>query len=234
MNRLTSTIRWDLVNQWRQGFYYAAIFVVILWAIVLFSLPDVAIDLLLPFIIFFDLSIFGFYFMAGMLFLEKGDGVLEALVVSPLRSWEYLVSKSATLAFLAVIVSVAVVLIVHGPDVNWLLLVPAVALNSWLLVLVGFILAARFDSVTDFLMPSIVYMIPSQLPALWYFGIWDSALLYLVPTMPTMLLLAGSFRPIAGWQIIYSFVYLPAVCILATWWARRSFEHFVVRSEGSL
>ena len=232
MKRLLSTMRWDLVNQWRQGFYLAAAFVITLWAVVFFYLPGGAVELFLPFVIFFDLSIFGFYFMAGLLFLEKVDGVLEALVVSPLRNWEYLVAKSATLALLAVLVSVAVVLIAHGPALNWLLFLPGVAFNSWLLVLVGFMLAARFDAVNEFLIPSILYMVPSQLPALWYFGIWDHWLLYVVPTMPSMLLLAGGFRPIAPWQIVYALIYLPAICGAVTWWARRSFDRFVVRGEG--
>ncbi len=232
MSRARSTLFWDMRIQFRQGFYYAAIFVVALWALLLSVLPDEAVALFLPFIIFFDLSIFGFYFMAGMLFLEKGEGVLHALVVTPLRTREYLISKALSLALLAVLVSVAVVLIGYGPGINWLLFIPAVALNSWLLVLVGFVLATRYDAVNEFLIPSIIYMIPSQLPALWYFGIWDSWLLYLVPTMPSMLLLAGSFAPIANWQIVYAFVYLIAACIFVTWWARRAFARFVVRSEG--
>ncbi|MCB0073263.1 MAG: hypothetical protein KDE20_17460 [Caldilineaceae bacterium] len=232
MNRLVATLRWDLVNQYRQGFYIAGGFVIVVWAIVLWNLPAPVVELLLPFLIFFDLSIFGFYFMAGMLFLEKGDGVLQALVVTPMRSWEYLVSKSATLALLAVLVSVAVVLLVHGFAVNWWLFVPAVALNSWLLVLIGFMLAARFDAINEFLIPSIFYMVPSQLPALQYFGIWESPLLYLVPTMPSMLLLEGAFGAIAGWQIVYAFVYLLAACVLVTWWAQRTFVRFVVRAGG--
>lgn len=232
MSRVLSTLRWDMLIQFRQGFYYAALFVIALWALLLSVLPDEAVDLFLPFVIFFDLSIFGFYFMAGMLFLEKGEGVLHALVVTPMRTTEYLVSKALSLAFLAVVVSVAVVLIGFGPRINWLLFIPAVAFNSWMLVLVGFVLATRYNAVNEFLIPSIIYMVPSQLPALWYFGIWDSWLLYLVPTMPTMLLLAGSFTPIAGWQIVYSFVYLIAACIFVTWWAQRAFERFVVRSEG--
>jgi len=232
MNRVISTLGWDLRIQFRQGFYYAAIFVIVLWVLVLTALPDGAVEVLLPFIIFFDLSIFGFYFMAGMLFLEKGEGVLHALVVTPLRTTEYLASKAFSLSLLAVLVSVTVVLIAYGPGINWLLFIPGVALNSWLLVLIGFMLATRYDAVNEFLIPSVVYMIPSQLPALWYFGIWEHWLLYLVPTMPSMLLLAGSFQPIEGWQIAYSFVYLIAACVAVTWWARRSFERFVVRSEG--
>jgi fluoroquinolone transport system permease protein len=229
-----STLGWDLRIQFRQGFYYAALFVIGLWVLVLTQLPAEFTALFLPYIIFFDLSVFGFYFMAGMLFLEKGEGVLEALVVTPLRKREYLVSKALTLSLLALLVSAAVVLMVYGPGINWLLFVPGVMLNSWLLVLFGFILASRYDAVNEFLIPSIIYVIPSQLPAFWYFGIWDHWLLYLIPTMPSMLLIAGAFTPIAPWQVVYSLLYLGAACIGVTLWAERAFARFVVRGEGGV
>jgi fluoroquinolone transport system permease protein len=232
MSRLLSTLNWDLRIQFRQGFYYAALFVILLWVLLLSQLPDAVVALFLPYIIFFDLSVFGFYFMAGMLFLEKGEGVLEALVVTPLRRREYLISKALSLTLLAVVVSAVVVLLVYGLAINWLLFVPGVALNSWLLVLFGFVLAARYDAVNEFLIPSVLYVAPSQLPALWYFGIWESWLLYLVPTMPAMLLIAGSFEPIAPWQILYALIYLSAACVGVTIWAERAFDRFVVRSEG--
>ena len=88
MSRLISTVRWDLRIQFRQGLYYAALFVIALWALVLSQLSETLVTLFLPYIIFFDLSVFGFYFMAGILFLEKGEGVLQALVVTPLRKRE--------------------------------------------------------------------------------------------------------------------------------------------------
>ncbi|NJN81932.1 MAG: ABC transporter permease [Caldilineaceae bacterium] len=231
-SRLFSTFIWDTRLQWRQGLYVAALFVIGLWVLVLTQLPPSTVELLLPFILFFDLSVFGFYFMAGLLFLEKGDGVLEALVVSPLRSWEYLVSKVATLTLLAVLVSIVVVVTLQGVRLNWFYLIAGVALNSWFLVLVGFILAAGYDSVTDFLIPSIVFVVPSQIPALDYFGIWQNWLVYLVPTQPAMLLLAGAFDGLATWQVLYAFGYGLAACLCATWWARRSFARFVVRSAG--
>jgi fluoroquinolone transport system permease protein len=232
MSRLLAALRWDVRIQFRQGFYYAALFVIALWVLLLSQLPGAASMLFLPFIIFFDLSVFGFYFMAGTLFLEKGEGVLEALVVTPLRTREYLLSKTLSLTVLALLVSIVVVLLVHGPVLNWLSLLAGVALNSWFLILAGFIVAARYDAVNEFLIPSILYVVPTQLPALWYFGIWDHWLLYLVPTMPAMLLIAGAFEPIAPWQILYSLVYLSAACLVVTYWAERAFRRFVVRSEG--
>ena len=66
--------------------------------------------------------------------------LLAALVITPLHTVEYLVAKALSLALLAVLVSVAVALVAYGTTINWLLFVSGVALNSWMLILVGFIL----------------------------------------------------------------------------------------------
>jgi fluoroquinolone transport system permease protein len=232
MNRLSSTVRWDITVQFRQGLYYAAAFVIVLWSLLLRQLPQEGVEWFLPFGLYIDLSVFGFYFMAGILYLEKGEGVLEALVVTPMRRGEYLSAKLISLTLITLLVSVAVVLFVWGIQLNWLMLILAVVLNSWLLTLTGFIIAARYDSINEFLIPSIVFMLPTQLPLLAYFGIWDSWLIYLVPTMPAMIMLEAAFRPVESWQLIYSLLYLPTAAVAVTFWARRVYDQFVVRGEG--
>ena len=123
-------------------------------------------------------------------------------------------------------------LLLHGPAINWVLFVLGVALNSWMVTLIGFIMAARYNGISDFIIPSIIFMAPSQMPLLYYFGIWDHWLIYLIPTQPTMLLIEGAFRPLAQWQIVYSLAYLLLASVLVTWWAVRVFDRFVVRAEG--
>ena len=61
--------------------------------------------------LFIDVSIFGFFFMGGMLYLEKDDGVLEALVATPLRTNDYLLTKIISLTLLSIVVSVAIMAI---------------------------------------------------------------------------------------------------------------------------
>ena len=39
MTRLTSTMQWDVRLQWRNGFYYAAIIVVVMWLIIASQIP---------------------------------------------------------------------------------------------------------------------------------------------------------------------------------------------------
>ncbi len=40
MKRLLAAIRWDFRLQYRQGFYYAAIFVAVFMVLILLQLPD--------------------------------------------------------------------------------------------------------------------------------------------------------------------------------------------------
>jgi fluoroquinolone transport system permease protein len=203
-----------------------------MWILALTQLPAAGVEWILPFAIFMDLSVFGLYFMAAILFLEKGEGVLEALATTPMSKGAYLFSKIASLTVLAVLTSVAVAAIVHGLRLNWPLLIAGVALNSWMMTLVGFILAARYNAINEFLLPSMIFMAPSQLPALDYFDIWQSWLLYLIPTQPTMLLIEAAFHPIAAWEVVYSIAYLAAASVFVTWLALRAFERFIVRGEG--
>ncbi len=97
MSRFAATLGWELRIQARQGIYYAAAVVVLVWVAVLFALPAAARALLLPFALFMDVSVFGVFLMAGMLFLEKGDRVLQALVVTPVPRGSYLLTKLASL-----------------------------------------------------------------------------------------------------------------------------------------
>ena len=234
--RWLSTLRWEIIVQFRQGFYYAAIFVVLVWIALLSQLPPAAVRLLVPVVLFMDVSVFGFYFMAGMLYLEMGDGVLHALVVTPLRKAEYLFAKIVALTLLAIVVSLgvalAVTLIADVSGVRWLLLLAGVMVNSWLLTLIGFTVAVRYDNISDFFLMSLIFLIPFQLPMLDYFGVWQHPLIYLIPTQPTMLLMEASMQPIPTAEMVYSFVYVAIALPIVSWQALRAYDRYVVPSSS--
>lgn len=117
----------------------------------LYQLPDAAIELVLVSVLFLDLLVFGFFFMAALYYLEKGDQVLDGLVVTPLRVVEYLTAKIATLSALSVLVGALVTLLVYDPSIHrgWYLL--AVAGMSVPISLLGFVLAARYNGINEFL-----------------------------------------------------------------------------------
>jgi fluoroquinolone transport system permease protein len=133
---------------------------------------------------------------------------------------------------ISLIISILLVIFVWRGPVNWFYLLSGTLLNGWLMTMLGFSLAARYHSINDFFMPALLYLAPSQLPVLDYFGIWQSWLLYLIPTQGAMLLIAGGFGPLAGWQVSYSFAVLIASCLLSTWYAVYIFNRFIVRKRG--
>ena len=137
----------------------------------------------------------------------------------------------ASLTLLAVLATVAVVLLTYRGTVNWPMLGVGVVMNSWLMVLVGFVVAARYNGISEFLIPSMLWMIPTQLPLLDFFGIWQHPVIYLVPTQATMLLIAAAFRSIEPWQFAYAIGYLAIAGAVVAVMALRAFERFVIRKQ---
>jgi fluoroquinolone transport system permease protein len=225
-------MRWDWQLQWRQGLFAAALFVMLVWGGLFSQVNDVIAHYLLPVMLYIDLSVFGFFFMAGLLYLEKGEGVLAALVVTPLQGWHYLVAKLVTLTTTALLVSLIVVALVQREAVNWLILIEALVLNSLFFTLASFILAVRYDAIYEFIIPAVYLLGIAQLPFLDSFGIWHGWPLYLLPFQASLLLVRGAFEPLAGWQWLYALTYLTGWIGLGFVWALRVFDQFVVRGVG--
>lgn len=229
MNRLLATTRLDLQLQWRYGFYYAAAVVTLVWLAVLSPLSADLRRYAVPFVIFVDLAMVGFYFIAGMILFEKGERTLQALVVTPLRVSEYLTGKLITLTLMALIVALVVALVTTGAVFNagWLLL--GTALLSVIGLLVGFISVLPYTTISSYILPSQLFLIPLGLPLLAYFDLWGNPLLYLLPTYGSLLLLQGAYTGIAGWQVAYAVVYQAVWIGLLVGWARHRFNRYMVR-----
>ena len=86
MNRFLNTLRNDISLQWRNGFYYVSAFVAAVTIIFLKQIGEFDYHVWWPVIILENLLINTFYFMAGLVLLEKGEGTMEAQVVTPLRT----------------------------------------------------------------------------------------------------------------------------------------------------
>ena len=119
MSRLLATMGTDLRLQHRNGFYYAVAFVLILFAILVSQLPAFDWTRWLPPLVFGNLVMVSFFFVGGLVLLEKGEGTLEAQVVTPLRVGEYLGSKIATLALLSLVENLIIVSLACFPIRAW-------------------------------------------------------------------------------------------------------------------
>jgi fluoroquinolone transport system permease protein len=222
----------DAKLQFRYGFYYAGAFVAVALLIMARQFSSENLRLFLPALLLENQTITAFYFMAGLVLLEKGEGTLEGLVVTPLRRSEYLLSKTLTLTFLALAESVIIVVAGYGLDFRPAPLVAGLLALSVMLATFGFAVIARYDSVTDYLLPSALWTLWLSLPLLHYFDLWPHWILYVVPSQAPLLLLRAAFFPLETWQFVYAAAYSLFWIGLFSWWAGTSFQRFVIRKEG--
>jgi fluoroquinolone transport system permease protein len=207
MSRLGVALRLDLLLQFRYGFYYAAAFTTLVWISLLSALPESVLKLVVPFMIFADVAVVGYYFIAGMVLFEKGEATLFALVSTPLRFREYLVSKLATLGAI---------------------------LTSLIALLLGFIFVSPFEAISSYVVPSAIPHLIMAVPLIHFFGVWESPVFYLFPTQGSLFLLGGAFGtvPLAAWQLLYAVLYQLLWVIGLYLLARRAFDGYIVARKG--
>lgn len=233
MNRLISTVQIDLRLQFRNGLYYISFGVAIFLVLILRQLFDPALlAIVLPLMLMVAAGGTGYIFAAGMLFLEKTQRTLSALIVSPLRPSEYMASKLISLGVLVCFEGIITVLLSYGWQLNWALLILGLSAVLLLMVLISFIVVVRYNSITDFLMPSTALIVLLQLPLLKLFAIGPTALYYAIPSTPGLILLEGAFRPLASWELAYGLLGSAIVIAAAYAWARAAYDRHIVRGGG--
>lgn len=234
MKRLFATLICDIHLQWRNGFYYAIGFIIAVWTALLSFTPVRSLDLgwLMPAMVLNNLLITTFYFISGLVLLEKGEGSLQAQIVTPLRSGEYLAAKVITLAILALVQNLVLVLLFRGPHVQLVLLAAGIIISAAIFTLVGFIAVLRYSSINEYLLPSVPYAAVLLLPLLLYVGPWQSWLIYLHPVQAPLILMQAAFVPVAAWQLLYALGYALLWIGLIAYVACRLFRRFVTSSLG--
>lgn len=232
MKRLLVTLYWDIVRQYRNGFYFVSAFVAVLTALVLRQFSEVDWSIWWPPILLENLVINAFYFMAGVVLLEKGEGTLEAQIVTPLRNQEYLLAKVISLFVLSALESLALILIVSGPAFNWFWMLLGIAGFVAMYAFYGFFVVSRYDSITEFLLPSALWTIGFSLPLLAYFDLWQHWSLYLHPLQAPLFLIHAAYAPLPLWQLVYAVAYTGVWAGIGYAVSQRAFYRFVITKEG--
>ena len=202
MRRFTAALRLDVQIQARSRLYTIGAAVALLMGLAgrFFFEPGAA-RWVLP--VFYLLGIGGttFMFGASMLLLEKSDGTLQALRVSPLTTGEYLRSKAATLTTFAVVeCAIVFAWVYRGEALAVLPLVAGILVLGLSYTYLGIGMASAYDSVTAFLFPEATLVsVILQLPFLEAFGIGPAWLWGVIPSSGPMALMLGAFGAPISW-----------------------------------
>ncbi len=241
MKRFLSTLKIDATIQLRNQLYSIGIFVALFVAVALSQLarPD-QLGFVVPTLMLLVVGGTTLLYVAGMLIFERDEGTINMVIVSPLRTSEYLWSKVISLSALAMLEAIVMVggamLIMRFsgkvPLPNIPILLLGILTIGIIYTLIGIVMIVRFDKITDFLMPMAFAAVFLQLPFLYFLGIVNSWLFLIVPTSASTVLMQGAYRPLAAWEWVYSIGYTTVLIVVLAVWAHRAFEKHIVQQVG--
>jgi fluoroquinolone transport system permease protein len=172
--------------------------------------------------------VLGLFFIGGIILLEKSQGVLMVIVVSPLKTIEYILAKVISLTLIATLATVVITLFGYHGSVNWVTLIVSTIFTSSIFTLLGIIINAGCKNVNQYMLKTIPYMLLFVLPCFSLIGYPFSNLFLVFPSVAALKLMMGSFLGITWWENSLLIIYLFAINYLFLRLAIRTFERKIV------
>ncbi|ARU60208.1 hypothetical protein CBW65_03400 [Tumebacillus avium] len=230
--RTWAAVRQDVRFQLRHGFYYAYLLVCTVYVLFLHNVPEWMGSVSAVVLISADPGVLGFFFIGGILLLERGQGILENLFVTPVQIREYLLAKVLSLGLLAVASSLAVTLFSFGAGFAAVPLLTGVVLSSAFFTLLGVTLAVRVKTVNGFLLTSSLFLTVLFVPMANVFGLWVTPWMKVFPTEAAMTLIGAAFAQKPAWELAVATAVLLVWIGIAYAWAHRAFYRHIILKIG--
>lgn len=210
----------DVRYQFKYGFYFLYAVITAVYIGILLLLPETIIRQAAALIIMSDPAALGFFFVGGMILLERGEGLHGYYAVLPSATREYVIAKALSLSFISTLVGIAVASFVLGPGVNYMILTAGLLAGSALFTLLGVIIGTLARSVNHYFVLGVPVGVVLMSPAfLTVFGISN----LLVEILPATLLLRllynalGLETPYPAWVSLAGLIiWLVPSCVLAS------------------
>ncbi len=229
--RIVNALKADVRFQIKQGFYLVYVLLTFIYMVILGKLPQEWKSTVIPLVLFSDPSMVGFFFIGALVMLEKVQGVIQYVVVTPLRSMEYLLAKVVSLTILAIAATVMITLATYGYDLNWFLLILAVTLISSFFVFYGFIVAVRCTTLNQYFIRMIPYLMLIILPCFSLIGFPYSWMFNIFPSVAGLKLVFGAFNGIDILSASAYTVYLLAANLAIARYVEQVFDRMA--TEGA-
>ncbi len=240
MNRTLAAMRTDVALQARNQLYAISVGMAVLLAGALAWLSSPAqLHGTVPMGILFVVGGSTLLYVLAMVILEKDDGTLQAVVVSPLRPAEYITAKVITLSALAtgegVIIAAGTILWV-GRDggVSWpspIFLVGVFALGV-IHTYIGVILVVRHRRIMEAILPAGAIATLLQVPGLYFVGAIDHPVILAIPSTAPCMLVRAAFVELTPAQWLYAIGYSAVLLVVLRRWAHGAYLRHVVSKGG--
>ncbi len=224
-SRLVTLLKHDIRLLYRYGILAAYGFVVIFYVGLIVYAGELMPAWAAGMIVIMEPSAFGFFFLGGLMQLEKSEDVRAALGVTPISALDYFVSKAISLTAIALI---AVVIIVNFTpnQINWVMLMSIVTLTSVQFLAIGVPAALYFKTLSSYLMGSVTFLLPILLLGMLAFIDPMPAWAIIFPTASEfkLILIATGAGSASMLEIFAMFVVVVITFLASIWIAKKSLE----------
>jgi len=238
MSNLKNMLKWEFTLLSRYKIIHISILSVILYFLTTQAIPDMNKPIFHTMLLFFDPAIIGIMFVGALVLFEKSENVLQALIITPMKVDDYILSKITSLTILSIIsaaIFVSLLNIFSYIDFNIIFLVLGIILTSILLILLGFIIVSRVNSINEYLLAMIIAFLVLLFPPMLHLsGIYENIIFYLWPTQASFILFTGVFNAssLELWEIVYGSVYQVIWIGLLYFLAKKAFYKHIVLKGG--
>jgi fluoroquinolone transport system permease protein len=238
MSNLKNMLKWEFTLLLRYKIIHISILSVILYFLITQAIPDLDRSIFHSMLLFFDPAVIGIMFLGALVLFEKSENVLQALVVTPMVVDDYILTKITSLTILSIIsasIFVTLLYVFSSVDLNVLYLALGIILTSVMLILLGFILVSRVNSINEYLLAMaasfLVLLFP---PMLHLSGIYENIIFYLWPTQASLILFIGVFNSagLDNFEIIYGIVYQIIWILILYFLSKKAFHKYIVIKGG--
>jgi fluoroquinolone transport system permease protein len=209
MNQLKNMLKWDVILQSRYKIIHLSILSVIIYYFSLVAVPSLNTIEFKTLYLVMDPTLIGIMFVGALVLFEKTENTLQALTVTPIKTQTYFLSKIISLTTLAIITGFIFDFLSHGFTFQYFYMIAGILLTSIFLILLGFLLVARCNSINEYLGLMILVFLPLFVPPLLDIsGIYENIIFYLWPTQASFILFDGVFGTVSVNDTLYAIAYL--------------------------
>ncbi|MAH87406.1 MAG: hypothetical protein CMF26_02205 [Kiloniella sp.] len=235
---LLKAIRADIDLHLRSGLYLIGFVVSALLALPLALLvPSSRLASAIPAFILICLGSATMLFMAARIVRERDDGMLDAVLGTPLSANNFIAAKLVSLNLLMVFMTVVMLSLLQagialqggeGPLFSLLDFGFGLIGLMTLFLLVALGLIVRFRRLTDFLLPALLLSFFIQMPVLLVLDVFEHWALLVIPSASPTLIMMGAFGTVD--PLLASMGYLGTALwlVILFVWSKRAFYHYLV------
>jgi len=163
---LFQLIKTDVHFQYKHGFYFIYGFITTLYIGLIHFVPNKWSVTTTQLLLYSDCSFLGAFFIGGIFLLEKDQGILAPLFITPIKKMDYIISKTLSLCLLSLLSSYLILLGTWNIQWNILYVTVSVGLSSIFATLLGMLIVMHVQSLNEYLLSSPFLMTILCLPVM--------------------------------------------------------------------